>query len=251
MTTPTAYFRASLKHLLKAKGLSRKNFAGNTGTSKTYLNDVIKGRAPGKEATRIVWSKALGYTYSDMLNLGQWILNGNKGEDWIRPVHADIKADLPAFGMKSTSTTEGPTPERSNISIDSQPGTPHNIPLISWVQAGDWHDAEDPFEPGQAEEWVTTSATSTPNAFALTVRGDSMEPEFVENDIITVDPDRFPANGNFIIAKNGDEATFKQLVLDGSNVYLKPLNDRYPIKDMTGVDFKIIGVVVEKRKRYC
>lgn len=42
----------------------------------------------------------------------------------------------------------------------------------------------------------------------------------------------------------------EQLIIDGPDVFLKPLNDRYPIRDMTGVEFRIIGVVVEKRKRY-
>lgn len=78
-----------------------------------------------------------------------------------------------------------------------------------------------------------------------------MAPEFTDGDIIVVDPDKTPANGNYIIAKNGTtEVTFKQLVIDGQSVFLKPLNDRYPIRDMTGIEFRIVGVVVEKRKRY-
>jgi len=131
---------------------------------------------------------------------------------------------------------------------------PHNapcrIPIISWVQAGDWQNAEDPFQPGQADEWTITVETSHQNAFALIVHGDSMQPGFHENDIITVDPGREPKNGDYIVAKNGNEATFKQLVIDGSSVFLKPLNSRYPIKDMTGVDFVIVGVIVEKRQKY-
>ena len=250
MSTPTAYFRAALKYLLKAKGLSQKNFAGNTGTSKTYLNDVIKGRAPGKEATRVVWSKALGHTYDDMLNLGQWILEGNKCEDWVKPVHGNLNATFPAFegGGKAEHT---PATEPANFRPPPyHPNPPRHIPLISWVQAGDWQDAEDPFQPGQADEWFVTVETSSPRAFALIVHGDSMEPVFSEDDIITVDPDLDPLNNDYVIAKNGEEATFKQLVIDGSSVYLKPANERYPIKDMTGLDFVIVGVVVEKRKKF-
>lgn len=132
------------------------------------------------------------------------------------------------------------------------PGPPilSRVPVISWVQAGDWSEAVDPFQPGFAEEWIDTTATKHPNAFALVVHGDSMEPEFIEGEIITVDPGRDAVNGAYVIAKNGNEATFKQLVLDGSSVFLKPLNARYPIKDMTGIEFRIIGVVVAKEKRY-
>lgn len=77
-----------------------------------------------------------------------------------------------------------------------------------------------------------------------------MEPEFTEGDIVVVDPGLEAASGDYVIAKNGEEATFKQLIVDGGSVYLNPLNTRYPIKDMTGVEMKIVGVVVEKKNRY-
>jgi len=109
---------------------------------------------------------------------------------------------------------------------------------------------DDPFHLGEAEEWVNTTATNHPNAFALVVKGDSMEPEFTEGDIIIVDPGRAYGNLSYVVVKNGTEATFKQLVIDGASVYLKPLNDRYPIKDITGIEIEIVGVVVEKTKRY-
>ncbi len=250
MTTPTAYFRAALKYLLKVKGLSQKNFAGNTGTSKTYLNDVIKGRAPGKEATRVVWSKALGYSYDDLLDLGRWICLGNKGEDWPEVNHAtlNIKAPKPSMSFTGDNT---PAPEPQNFeSAPYPPYKPHRIPVISWIQAGDWQDAADPFQPGDADDWIITVETDSLNAFALTVCGDSMEPIFTEGDIVTVDPDLESKNGDYVVAKNGNEATFKQLIFDGESVFLKPANERYPIKDMTGVEFIVVGVVVEKRQKF-
>ncbi|MGD9947550.1 MAG: LexA family protein [Desulfobulbus sp.] len=64
-----------------------------------------------------------------------------------------------------------------------------------------------------------------------------------------MDPGREAINGSYVTAKNGEEATFKQLVLDGNNVCLKPLNIRYPSKDITGIEIRIVGVMVEKRKR--
>lgn len=138
----------------------------------------------------------------------------------------------------------------SNISPGPSMEHARKIPVISWVKAGEWQDVFDPYQPGFAEDWVLTTETNHPNAFALTIQGDSMEPEFLEGDIVTVDPGRDAINGSYVVAKNGEEATFKQLVIDGSNVYLKPLNTRYPIKDITGIEIKIVGVVVEKRKRY-
>jgi len=135
----------------------------------------------------------------------------------------------------------------------TRPYSPHpfrRVPVISWVQAGDWKEVADPFQPGDADEWMETDATASPYAFALRVVGDSMEPEFMPGDTIVIDPERPAENGSYVVVKNGTEATFKQIVMDGQSVFLKPLNSRYPIKDMTGIEIRIVGVVVEKRKRY-
>ncbi len=130
------------------------------------------------------------------------------------------------------------------------------VPVISWVQAGAWTDIVDEFQPGDADEFIQVFSNVSENTFALRISGDSMTPEFQPGEVITVDPAVQPETGKYVIAKieNGNnengEATFKQFVRDGGSVYLKPLNDKYPMIDMTGKDFKIVGVVVEKVKKY-
>jgi SOS-response transcriptional repressor LexA len=125
------------------------------------------------------------------------------------------------------------------------------VPLISWVQAGQWHDLVDNFEPGDAERWVATYANVGKHAFALRVVGDSMTnpaggPSFPEGTIIIVDPEREAASGKFVVVRqNSDsECTFKQLVRDGGRYYLKPLNPRYPILEMLP-DAVICGVLIQ------
>ena len=55
--------------------------------------------------------------------------------------------------------------------------------------------------------------------------------------------------GDFVVARNGDnETTFKQLIQDGADWSLKPLNDRYPIKPLGKAS--IIGVLRAVEKRY-
>ena len=88
---------------------------------------------------------------------------------------------------------------------------------------------------------------------ALSVAGDSMSPEFQPGDIIVMDPDILPATGKFVVVKieNGNgsengEATFKQFVRDGNKIFLKPLNERYLLMDMTGKAFRRVGCVVQK-----
>jgi len=120
-------------------------------------------------------------------------------------------------------------------------------PVISWVQAGAHREA---IASSDAEEWVKTTVTVRPGStFALRVKGDSMEPVFPSGVIIVVEQDFDPQPGDYVIASNGNnEATFKQLVRDGGDLYLKPLNDRYPVKPLGAA--KIVGVVRESIQKF-
>lgn len=127
-----------------------------------------------------------------------------------------------------------------------------HVPLISNVQAGMYRDFIDNLlHPGEGKyEMIATTVPIKRHTFAVRVMGDSMEPKFTEGMVLVVEPDLEPDPGDYVIAKNGsDQTTFKQLIKDGADWYLKPLNDRYPIK-LLG-DSTIIGVVrsVELRLR--
>lgn len=115
------------------------------------------------------------------------------------------------------------------------------VPLLSFVQAGDFIEA---FEDLELTEQIVTDAPIKKHTYALRVSGDSMEPVFKEGMIVIVEPELSPIPGDFVIAKNGDnEATLKQLVKDGADWYLKPLNAQYPTKDAS--KYEVIGVVIQ------
>lgn len=116
--------------------------------------------------------------------------------------------------------------------VESAPDLLGFVPLISWVQAGNWEGVIDNLEPGEGER-IQTTYKAKKHTYALRVRGDSMEPKFPAGCIIIVEPEECPSTGQYVIVRqNGDEATFKQYIEDGSAKFLKPLNDRYPIMEM-------------------
>jgi SOS-response transcriptional repressor LexA len=120
-----------------------------------------------------------------------------------------------------------------------------DVPLISWVQAGKWGEIVDNFQPGDAEEWIGTTARVSRRAFALRIQGDSMAPKVPDGAVVIFDPDKNYQHGSLVLAKRtGDQAaTFKQLWYDADTPYLKPLNDRYPVLTMPA-DSQIIAVAV-------
>lgn len=58
---------------------------------------------------------------------------------------------------------------------NARPVTPRSrVPVISWVSAGNWSEAFDPYAPGNAARWEELTERVNTLAFALQVRGDSM-----------------------------------------------------------------------------
>ena len=125
------------------------------------------------------------------------------------------------------------------------PGEP-----ISSIPVRQWSDS---FERnGEVTDWVVCSIGNiSMSAFALRVRGISMEPEFTDQDTVIVDPDKTASHNDFIIVKLEEETTLKQLVCEGSRMFLRSLNPSWtPTLEEIENDSPIAGVVVAKTRTY-
>lgn len=71
------------------------------------------------------------------------------------------------------------------------------MPVLSYVQAGAFTSTEQLHEGGDFEYILTTTELSE-RSFALRIRGDSMEPEFKEGDIVIIDTDVYPTLANLL-----------------------------------------------------
>ncbi|WP_324029297.1 helix-turn-helix domain-containing protein [Pantoea sp. JZ2] len=131
-----------------------------------------------------------------------------------------------------------------------------SYPMISWVSAGAWTEAFEPFSAKDVDEWLESDAHLEGNGFWLRVQGDSMTSQtglsIPEGMAILVDTGKEPRNGSLVVAKLDDtnEATFKKYVIDSGQKFLKPLNPSYPLIPING-NCRIIGVVVEAKYRFC
>ncbi|WP_421196681.1 LexA family protein [Aeromonas enteropelogenes] len=132
----------------------------------------------------------------------------------------------------------------------------HRIPVISYVQAGVWTAPNEIRECDGNMAYITTDLELGDRAFAIVIRGNSMEPEFTEGDLVLIDPDEPLHPGDFVVAKNGEEeATFKKYrprgySEDGKEIFeLAPLNDDYATMRSDRQPIQIIGTMVEHRRR--
>nr|WP_187984674.1 S24 family peptidase [Vibrio metschnikovii] len=163
--------------------------------------------------------------------------------------HVGLKQML----LTSDGLVEYPDHAIANVStVDVQPTYKARFPLLSSVQAGAWTEACEPYILADISEWHETTERTSERCFWLKVEGDSMTSatgvSFPEGTLVLVDTERDHENGSLVVAKLEDvnEATFKKLVLDAGQRFLKPLNTNYPIMSVNG-NCRIIGVVVDAK----
>lgn len=138
------------------------------------------------------------------------------------------------------------TPEwliSGGIASSAGADTPHQtmkqvfeLPILSWVQAGEWTQPETIENDRQITEWVETTLKLSPSAFALRVQGDSMTSphgmSIPEGSIVLVEPS-IPSIesvvGKIVIAQTDGPGgvTIKKLARDGADYYLLPLNPAF------------------------
>ncbi len=83
--------------------------------------------------------------------------------------------------------------------------------------------------------------------FALMVLGDSMAPEFVDGDIIIIEPEGLATDGSYVFAWLDEEWIFRQLVAHGDGWQLRPLNPAYPTAEIADLE-PVRGVIIQKSK---
>nr|MCH9698580.1 S24 family peptidase [Gammaproteobacteria bacterium] len=144
--------------------------------------------------------------------------------------------DEPHEPQNQPNTLKGPTIHRQ-------------LPLINWVQAGNWTEISSNDQPLEVLEYYPCPVKCSPRSFVLRVQGSSMEPKFTDGDLIFVDPDVEAVHGKFVVVQlNGsNQATFKQLIVENNQQFLKALNPDWPDRIMAiKEEATICGVVVFK-----
>lgn len=119
---------------------------------------------------------------------------------------------------------------------------PHKVPVVSWAKAGagiSYHDLAE-----QIDEYVLSDAPD-PNAYALIIEGDSMEPEYKSGDRVIFLPNQEARNGDVVVARVAEsgEVYFKLFHTFGprnEKVRLTSYNTIYPTLEFDRKDFRFI-----------
>lgn len=168
--------------------------------------------------------------------LADWY-NGNK---YPRIDKIQLLADY--FNIKKSDLVES----RNNILKKNR------IPVLGKIPAGipieliedviDYEDISEEMLKGDREY------------FGLKVSGDSMNPKYLDGDVLIVQKASDCESGqDCIVMVNGDDGTFKRVIKNKDGIILQPLNPNYEIKfysnaEIEKLPIKILGVVKEIRR---
>ena len=93
---------------------------------------------------------------------------------------------------------------------------------------------------------ISTKILGFPSADAFLVRakGDSMEPKIKSGDLVIVNKNNKPVDGNIVVCVNNEEVLIKKIQqIDNDNIFLTSLNQAYKAILANKNNFKIEGVV--------
>ena len=133
-------------------------------------------------------------------------------------------ASLEAF----TALVSGARALTSNSAVRN---APRRIPLIGFAQAGgDGYFDDGGYPVGGGWDEVTLPEIGDPNAYALEVSGDSMEPVFRDGDMVIVSPAAPIRRGDRVVVRTQrGEVMTKQLARRSARrVELRSLNPAHP-----------------------
>lgn len=204
-----------LKNLRKTKKLTQQQVADAIGVSKTSVIYWEKDENLPKYDSLMTLAQILGVT-------SDYLLNGKGGDS----LDKNVSAPFPITGRL--------------------------VPVISWVQAGTWTNADSVPMGTEFKEWLPPNPKCGKNGYGLIVVGESMSPDFRPSDKIYVNPDfqisDLKTGDLVIVACDGEtEATFKKLIVESNGMYLEPLNPKWhekiiPLREGCKLVGKVVGL---------
>ncbi|WP_154952872.1 LexA family protein [Klebsiella grimontii] len=195
---------------------------------------------------------ALGITQgklADMVGIGRRQVASYEGGN-SKPRDTVLQNLAAALGTSTEWLAQG-IGKGPDVSSIKRTVTVQEIPVYSNASSL-WLDPLIDGEPS-VTDFIQTPIRDREGLFALRINGDSMASSgpfsFPEGTIVTFDPNKEVKHGDFVLCvlDGANEATFKQLVIDQQQKYLKALNPAYPLIPF-GKDSSIIGVAVHSQK---
>ncbi len=167
------------------------------------------------------------------------------------PRASTLKAIADFFGVSPEYLLSEPIDDSTEPPVPKNKGV--KIPVLGKVQAGIPVEA---VEEILDYEEIPESMARHGDYFGLIIRGDSMFPKMVEDDVVIVRKQSNCDSGDIaVILVNGEDATVKKIKKTANGISLIPLNPTFDIvhysnSEIENLPVSIVGKVVELRRKF-
>ena len=216
-------------------GLTQDRLVARVGISKPYLSNIETGRAKNPPADRVLdaLEKALdlpGGQLSRLAHLARTPADIRKEHELLEAKVRKLRAVLRSL----ISGNRAPPDNLEELLCEDPPlaiSAGMAVPVVNTTSGYPVRFASLDDLAGAAQEYVRLPDLHDPQAFALRVVADHMEPQYRQGDIVVISPGTPPRDGDDCFVRfHGDAgATFRRFYRDNEQaVRLQPLNSKYP-----------------------
>ena len=213
-------FQNRLKKAMEINNIKQVDLVQKTGLDKTLINKYLSGVSNARQSKLTILADAL-----------------NVNEIWL------MGYDVP-MNKKNFDNITNINKNSNSAALVFVYGTiPAGVPLEC---------IEDIID---TEEISADMLKGDKQFFGLKIKGNSMEPDYLDGDTIILEKVDDCENGeDAVVMVNGYEGTFKRIRKTERGITLQPLNPEYEPKSYTNEEIenlpvKIIGVVEEIRRK--
>jgi repressor LexA len=230
-----------IRNRREKKKMTLDEISRRTGYSKPYLSTIETGRVKNPPADELLvkLEKILEFEAGSLTHIAHL----EKLPADVREAYEKSQAEISEWRtLVNQIINEGQSPDAlaakfQELTGQSQPNAENVqiagklVPVINDIMAGYPVDFDDKgYPPGGADDYVRCPDLHDPNSFAVRVVGDSMEPKYLEGDIIIFSPAADVNNGDdcFVRMTDPHETTFKQVFFEEEGrIRLQPRNNNY------------------------
>lgn len=191
-----------LQWIMDAHKINQVELASMLGIDKQNVNHLLHGRT---KRIKLEYAMNLG----PLLNINPyWLANGTE------PVYIYKQA----VDERLIALEDGPP----LISLRA-------VPVVGAVQAGDNGLLQETQYPVGLGDGYLEWPTKDKNAYALRVRGDSMEPRVRSGEFVIVEPNNTPSSGDDVVAifKDGRRMLKRLLIIKTGEFMLASINESH------------------------
>ena len=209
-------FQNRLKKAMEMKNIKQVDLVEKTGLDKTLINKYLAGITNARQQKLTKLADALGVN-----------------EVWLMGYDVPMQRDL----------TIGTSLASKSAVVFVYGSIPAGIPMEC---------IEDIID---TEEIPVDMLKGGKQYFGLKVKGNSMEPEYLDGDTLILEKaDDCESGDDCVVMVNGNDGTFKRVIKNKDGIILQPLNAEYiPFvftnEQIESLTVRVIGIVVEIRRK--